>query len=150
MADERIKRLTELARRIWPQHAEALRITTDQHNAQLWIGDVATLVWIGHAQALDALEAALLVLTGEGPRERARAFFREAAELTGPEPHGMLAVGHDLPPAWVEELAREWLAEAERLNAKRSPGRWSWYEELADRLVRCAAELRARAKGGER
>lgn len=114
--EARIARLTELARRVWPDERSA-EIRQPVGKAMCFGGSGYQLVGIGsHPRALDALEAALLVLAGETPRERAQAFF---ASLPDP-PHGLLAVGQvaDEPPAWVEQLDDDADAELEAIARK--------------------------------
>lgn len=65
--DERIARCTELARRVWPE-------ASVEFSCRMWCVDapnnahdavVEMLAVHDHPRALDALEAALLVLAGE-------------------------------------------------------------------------------------
>ena len=125
MSDEaRIERLTQLARRVWP----------NAHVAQC--GDAVVVdadyeprfpLQVHHPRALDALEAALLVLSMERP-DSARHVYSTA------------------PPAWVEQLAERWDRAAEACVEKLShshnlPG--SLYAEI---FLQCARELRERAR----
>lgn len=87
MTDEaRIARLTELARRVWPEAVAGF--TSDSSNYSVPTAYVestrngSTEISIDHPRALDALEAALLVLADE-------------------------------TPAWVEQLAKEWECAAD-------------------------------------
>jgi hypothetical protein len=90
MSDERIERLTELARRI--ALAEEPDVRPELHTVEVErLGDTYTASALlgrvrieGHPRALDALEAALLVLAGE-------------------------------PPAWVAKLCAQWEYEADAL-----------------------------------
>lgn len=108
-------------------------------------------------------EAALRALVGEGrPQDRfsdamvARA-ARSIAEQTGcdTEEAGSIAFealkaafagATSAAPAWVEQLAAEWDAHGVDANCARDPVR----AQRAQTYARCAAELRERAKGGER
>jgi hypothetical protein len=71
--EARIARLTELARRVWPQF-ENLRVVATPIEALVLFDygsekrrDTSTLLHVPHPRALDALEAALLVLSEERP-----------------------------------------------------------------------------------
>jgi len=60
--DERIERLTELSRRVWPD----AEIEADRNQAHVGTSaEWGFAVSIKHPRALEALEAALLVLAGE-------------------------------------------------------------------------------------
>lgn len=87
--DERIKRLTLLAQKVWPDRDAEVCIATgdDEHDACVVLdgeADWTQMLGITHPRALDALEAALCVLASK-------------------------------PPRWATELAEEWLAEAKRI-----------------------------------
>ena len=70
--DERIRRLTELARRVWPDRdAQIFVASDDEENTCVVLdekGDWEQHLGTNHPRALDALEAALLVLAGESDR----------------------------------------------------------------------------------
>jgi hypothetical protein len=129
MTDEaRIERLTELARRVWPDVAEYLRVEFDA--AQAFVrcaGGTVLLDVVAAGQSLDALEAALLVLAGEGHISysvAAPGLTEKLEALTAPYRQ----------PAWVEQLASCWEERARNMIS-------------GDRIVeRCAAELRERAR----
>lgn len=140
MSDDRIVRLTELARRVWPERGPYLNdVVVDHLNASIWSRDAAGVdverISIYCAQnALDALEAALLVLAGvptdadqhEALLGRYKALTQEVSKLWAMRER-------------VEQLARNWTASGEAL-------RDSGHAELADAYLDCAAELRQRAK----
>lgn len=132
--DERLERLTELARRVpeWAdkgvgvQHVPAFARARvlDRHGDSL-------LEVHSHPHALDALEAALLVLCADVTMRGLR-----GAVLVPMLPE-------DRHADWVEQLAAEWeddAAEALREGA----------DAVAYTKTVCADELRERAKGGER
>jgi hypothetical protein len=123
--DERIARLVELARRVWPELERSRVWTSEGCCAELELDDEGlTYIHIHpHPRALDALEAALLVLAGE-------------------------------PPAWADELAREWEADAKQLHGFAEGKRHD--DEARERLLNkkdtlgeCAEELRERAAGAK-
>lgn len=129
----RIQRLTELARRVWPERGPYLvDVVVDHLNASIWSrdaagGDVERIsIYCAH-NALDALEAALLVLAGEAP---------------------LVAAGQGAvcklaqPPAWVEQLASEWNTSAKEIRGV-MPEATTWVARV---LNDCAADLRGRAK----
>lgn len=129
---ERLARLTELAQRVWPDVAEYLRVENDA--AQAFVrcaGGTVLLDVVAASRALDALEAALLVLAGDGGEaamfDSGRRFER-AMQKHAP---------------WIETLAGEWEAQAIALSGSDAELKPSG----AAKLVHCAAELRARAKG---
>lgn len=62
--DERIQRLTELARRVWPDEL-VIEIITDAEGVSVESDRCILCTVEQHERALDALEAALLVLAGE-------------------------------------------------------------------------------------
>lgn len=163
--NERIERLTELARRVYGNDAvvEPIeRLTSDQRGWGVRTYGCSHMQVMG-LRALDALEAALLVMAakdptaGEAPDDcyplrrhlvQYAALVKVRADMAGKE---LLVV--DLAAAlanravqrqtaWVEQLAAEWESFAERFRDSGWPG--------ADLWDRCAAELRERARGGER
>lgn len=95
MTDERIQRLTELARRVWPGSVGTLKIWVSPADAivsELAGEGSGTIFSATHPRALDMLEAALLVGAGEltcvveaghlkGLEERAEAAEARVAEL---------------------------------------------------------------------
>ena len=92
--DERLARLTELARRI---HGPAAIVRTHPMLSSVTSGTAELLVIWG-PNHLDALEAALLVLAGEHDVWAAKLAADSVA--AGEAEYGRL-------PAWVEELAQE-------------------------------------------
>lgn len=116
--DERIQRLTELARRVWPdQHPLELEAMPQWQSAAVRMeanGELLLLVE-NHPRAFDALEAALLVLADE-------------------------------PPAWAQKLADEWYASAKKIPEMMDPEIGKWVARIlgdcASELLR-----RERAKG---
>ena len=141
--DERIERLTALARRVpeWADsHASATcgSLPAGYDYAMVHTfhpGNFSnTPIKIVHPRSLDALEAALLVLQ---PMVR---------DICDGEHEGPCPAWHDGEiPAWVEQLAAKWEREAACLEDEQPHDRTE-----ADWLRRHAAELRERAKGGER
>jgi hypothetical protein len=160
---DRLARLTELACSVWP----GSRVT--YQTAWVRPGSYASVVspdgdeWLAceHARPLDALEAALLVLAGELETGDADAAFKalidrsslgtdevkQACARTPPEVvdeilRRLKALAK--VPAWAEELAQRWDAQAGHPSAlqhnRKAAARHIWRQ--------CAAELRARAKGG--
>lgn len=125
--DERIARLTKLARRVWPglemkiEHSD--RVSTVWSMSCDYPGEMVLHVTMReHPRALDALETALLALAGETPQ-----------------------------PHWVDELWGRWTAWAmqhESMQARRDPETESLHEGAVLAYRRCASELRARAKEG--
>lgn len=65
--DERIQRLTELARKVWPGSQLHQRMPNWIHSEHWFVesADGADVLRADHHLALDALEAALLALAGE-------------------------------------------------------------------------------------
>lgn len=161
--DERIQRLTELARRVWPD----ANVDMECRSFGVYLGEEC--VWFCDAdfdsnpRALDALEAALLVLAGEAPlvasgqgaicklvpglpidHDAERQIDALVTAATKREP---------LAPAWVEQLAEEW----EHRAAKWVSVHDSHHDEdecadacyaEAKQVLNCADELRERAKEG--
>lgn len=133
MSDDRIQRLTALARRVWPQDDPL--VVAVPSDASVWlfddvIDDVRAIHIISRPRALDALEAALLVLalpeTGIESSTTVLDLCRANTEL------GMALVDLRLR---LGALAEEWESAAEESDPH-SGSIWS----------RCAAELRERAK----
>lgn len=135
MTDEaRIARLTELARRV-DQRAIIVSVTpTLSNSSHGWAAltthnDVVLAQAMGE-RALDALEAALLVLAEDVTIRNVRGAVL-VPMLPGEAPGD--------PPVWAEELIRNWTAAGEGLHA-------AGHDELGDAYLDCAASLRARAK----
>ena len=162
MTDEvRIARLTELARRVWPEATIEVRgdywEIRHRHSSMKVDDDYYQCVWTSPRQperAADALEAALLVLAGEHgallqraivevetrsdlrgahAAEVALAVLRVAQGITNPLTADV-TFGEPVQPAWLE----------------------AWAKELEDpcmqgdmRPSEVARELRERAKRGE-
>lgn len=139
--DARIKRLTELARRVW-NHEEEQPVTVQRglggcdpattyvRTANGVVLDIAA----PNDRALDALEAALLVLADEEEARAADALDRDA----------------------LERLADEWDAKAgdcERFRVKNPPHNGTTgliagaVLSIGDAFTSCARELRARLHG---
>lgn len=144
MTDEaRIARLAELARRVWPGEV-ADNIPAVQQKPGHWVEvygrRVSVLMSVrSSSRALDALEAALLVLADEERvplterrvlEDRIAALERDRATL--------VRRYQDLEreqAAWVEKLAKEWEGRSYVIGGGDTM------------LARCARELRERAKG---
>jgi len=133
--DERLARLTELARRL--VHGASIQygdtnIAGDPSFEVFDVADDIVLRIPAHPRALDALEAALLVLADDVAVDDDAARLAQAAAAFVRLTRGA--------PAWVEQLAAEWeddAAEALRDGA----------DAVAYTKTVCADELRARAKG---
>jgi hypothetical protein len=139
--DERITRLAELARRVWPDKPRlAVKLHADSASATVqdgpkdggWIDSL--LLVEDHPRALDMLEAALLVGAGDAPLVAA----------------GQGAMSKLAEPAWVEPLAAAWEAESLRLG-DRYEQRYTddaREEKLGEAYAydTCAEQLRERAK----
>lgn len=157
--EARIGKLTELARRVWPRDRE-IAVCQDGAEAEVLGHDCDSLIRIEHPRALDALEAALLVLAGEPAdfdellarssvgqglralREDPEAELARVEEELTPEVMEILRRANDEPPAWVEQLAAKWEAAADAHSPLGAP------PYPVDRMRRdCARELRERAKG---
>ena len=80
--ETRIERLTELARRVWPGFGDELY--TSAYGVVTGFGDVLISV-TRHPRALDALEAALLVLAGEPPFSHEREWKAVEAQVRDAE-----------------------------------------------------------------
>ena len=137
--DDRIAKLTELAKKVWPD----AEVDADAKGAQAFVGTSAEwgfAVKIAHPRALDALEAALLVLSGEG-KALTREVFHEAVHeaatrIAESRRESMAELEEALVPAWAEELAKQW--------ETRVCGIDDGYDTA---LNECIAELRERARG---
>lgn len=149
--EERLKQLTELAQRVWPD-LEKPKVDAIDESGAFRAGledDGMDYIHIHpHPRALDALEAALLVLAGERPTvnewaARLAADSVAAGEAEYGRPHA--------PPAWVEQLAQEWEARAKkqtRETAKKFGPAASAMGPVLEALVSgMATELRERARG---
>ncbi len=149
---ERIARLTELARKVWSEATANLHHGTSRArplgygvNATGKLESDGAVVWHRGdiARAYDALEAALLVLSGEG-KVLTREAFHEAVNLAAEliaerRRQSMAELEKTFVPAWVEELASEWdMSGYGRRDAHA--------EDEAQVYFGCAAELRERAK----
>jgi hypothetical protein len=144
--EARLERLTELARRVWPDEA-GMRIeydpdSRDGTNICVHDGYSYTLAELRHPRALDALEAALLVLAREGT-VLTREQMDRSADMVATAVEYLEAAKQPLP--WVESLASEWQARASA-RRERAPLAEGY---IADTLDDCAAELRERAQRGE-
>ena len=131
MTDEaRIARLTELARRVWTSRTNVRVVHDREYDAAIVLYDAASrdtrpLVSIPHPRALDALEAALLVLAGDA-KVHPDGALRDAY-LAGAN------AGYTEQTKWVEQLAARWDELHEGgYNAS---------------FAECARELRERARG---
>lgn len=134
--DERLTRLTELARETWPG-ADPLIVDTGKAAGVHERGGQERMLAmvLGHPRALDALEAALLVLSGD------LELTGEERSLMRPDIQRIVEANAEVGMAYtqllvdMEQLASEWdqqwLTEG---NKVRQPA--AWYAE----------ELRARAK----
>lgn len=167
MTDEaRIARLTELARRVWGEHGiydGANGRPGSVAKSQGKLGGYHVLFMAGdgsympiqiadHPRALDALEAALLVLAGE------LVLTGDERSLMRPDIRRIVEANADLSLRYsqllldIEQLASKFDAETERLRAQiKQPGNGELSEMGMLTLAWCARELRECAKGkGER
>lgn len=141
MTDERIQRLTELARRVWPYERDRLRIEIDVVGTLriLEKGSDDPLFLLDDVPpecALDALEAALLVLA-------------EDVTIRGVRGAVLVPMLPGEPPAWAEQLASEWEAKANKWLALPHGDDHECEDAChaeATQVLRCAAELRERAR----
>ena len=155
MSDERIKRLTELARRVWPDREDVVALThVDGSASVVWRTILPSIRLDGvasddrpmttairippHARAIDALEAGLMVMNGESfcwgsPVEwiKRKQRFIEA-----------LVAERSKLLAYVTAMADEWEREA----SDRPPGGQQVTDLLSPsakrQLRECAAQLR--------
>ena len=188
--DQRMDRLIDLARQVWPDllvdvdtattspgeaHARRLGAWVQQYFEQP-VGPVeggpVLLSIPEHPRAVDALEAALLVLAGKDEplsTSQAKDVYSEGltcaqnlyrARIT--ELEAQLAQAHRTEmnlrryraplrriavlEAQTEKLAKNWKQEAAQFRKNRSEGTWSWYDEIADNLERCVTELEKAVK----
>lgn len=130
--DEQIARCTELARRVWPDLDAA--IVAGALSAGVYSGaqnETMVAMILRHPRALNALEAALLVLADDGDllrraivevearsdlrgahaAEIAMAVLRVARGLRNPLTEDSEQEATGVPP-WVEQLATAWEREA--------------------------------------
>ena len=132
--DERLERLTGLACRVWSR----AKVVIDGNNVKVQGGlrirngcaDWTEYLFVGHPRALDALEAALLVLAQESSPELEERHAK------------LVAVADKLNSLrrWIEGFAREFEQRAGRLDRSHA----AMGKAFALREV--AAELRERAK----
>lgn len=152
---ERIERLTQLAREVWPDRDEQMVIHEITGAAMIAYRSrfpcstvdgsegeriVSYHTRIDHPRALDALEAALLALVGDNTRAQLARLEERVRDVLQTE----LARRDGALPAWVEQLAREWEKLADGVHARRGDGVITDYENA---LRENAEELRERAKG---
>jgi hypothetical protein len=164
MSDERLERLTELARKAWPAvlHARVRAAYADRHEVTVETADYHRMrLMVDHPRALDALESALRVLANEPvgdlvwleslDEERARTasllrdLDAERARVDAQGEHN--AITH---ACWVADRNRANAAEARLaeltdvpdLSACAAGGSRDVLREFAFRLVE--RELRAR------
>jgi hypothetical protein len=136
MDDARIQRLTELARKVWPELEHPSiegPLESIASGATLHDDGLEYLHVHPHPHALDALEAALCVLAGEEPMPVSWVQYRDAVDRTMRLEERLGA---------LEQLASDWerYAKFERGDGPGRPGpAYVAYEQ-------CAAELRKRAK----
>jgi len=169
MTDDRIARLTDLARQAWPPGPHDTDLTIDEmpdfQSAAVRVNGEALLLVEDHPKALDAIEAALYVLIGKDePLSTSQAkdvyseAFAVAKRLFSREPLYRIDPDGTIecmePPPWVEELAGKWEAEAKRrswLNeeshARSEHLHAAYCAGSSAGHAWCAAELRERAKG---
>jgi glycine/D-amino acid oxidase-like deaminating enzyme len=164
--DERLARLTELARRLWPDQGATVRWDAFYDVAKV-VNERGTILFeMQHPRSLDALEAALLVLAGEDPLGKWARKLAEDSVRAGDAAEAALAMRADesrpvgildmlavyaQPHDWVEQLAAKMEANGRQLVEKASPEMRDLAEAFACSLEAYADELRARARqGGER
>lgn len=176
MTDEaRIARLTELARRVWPDAAAAM---VDGVASVVEIPGYYECLYIArHPCALDALEAALLVLADEERvplterrvlEDRIAALERDRATLLRryQEEQAKVAILDDAfrtasaalneaeAATWAEQLAKAWderaaehEAASQRAHDANKDHHGAYQAGVATGRTACARELRERAKG---
>lgn len=165
--DERIARLIELAQKVWPSAGEVGLSDLNPGEVILakYLPEWTPLLTLqcDHPRALDALEAALLVLAGDtvvnaliarsslGAGLHAMQTDPEAeleridAELTN-EVMDAIRDANTMPPAWVEALASDW--ESSYRMLRENYPEHAGLTLIAHCLRDLAAELRKRAKEG--
>lgn len=155
MTDEaRLARLTELARRVWPDDREIAVEHYEKREVIVWGHDGESHARIDHPRAFDALEAALLVLSGD------LVLTGDERSLMRPDVQRIVQANVDVGMAYtelllqVEQLAAEWEAQAAswRNNHEHDDGVEECEEACnaeAKQVERCARMLRERAKRGE-
>ncbi len=146
--DERLARLTELARRVFPElgvHVSVEESANDTLYATVMTRTrdniYNTPVKIVHPRCGDALEAALLVLVDDVVVDDAARLARADAAFV------RLTRG---VPAWVEQIAARLDGIASHLRDVADLGVNHGIRLAQSNVEQCAAELRARAKGGVR
>ena len=147
--DDRIKRLTELAKRAWPN--ENVSVTATAHSAgvhRIEGNEAMVAMVLAHPRSLEALEAALLVLAGDDTRMELGRLRERVRDVLAEE-----LAKRKATPAWVESLAAQWEQEARSVReiAKHcehadEDGQLHliWVAEAYDKR---AVELRQAAKG---
>lgn len=141
--EARRARLLELARKAWGDVVvDNVLVLVDGSAEVVTQAGFLKLSVDAHPRAVDALEAALLVLNGT------------RIHVMVPPTRGYVSWHvQDEPPAWVEQLAREW--EQTAANWRDNHEHYEGEEECepscnaeAKQVERCAAELRKRATEG--
>lgn len=153
--DKRIQRLTELAGRVWPDREDVVALThVDGSASVVWRTILPSIRLDGvasddrpmttairippHARAIDALEAALLVLAGEDRHESTKRYAQAMQERAEAAERRLVD---------VEKLADWWERKATDL-LERTRDYDTECEAAAETFQLCAAELRERAKEG--
>ncbi len=128
MTDEaRIKRLTELARRVWPDAAAAVVDGVPSvHEMTDYYGEYIHIA--RHPRALDALEAALLVLSGD------LVLTGDERNLMRPDIRRVIEANVEVGMAYTKLL----------VDVEQLAGEWDRSGDPAIKV--CAAELRERAR----
>ncbi len=162
---ERLARMIAMTGRVWPHRTLELRcaeVSVFDETAWEVVQDTGEdedccLRVVHDGRALDMVEAALLVGSGEG-KVLTRQAFHEAVNLAAEliaerRRESMAELDAAFVPAWAEKLASEWemvglqvTQEARRKHAG-NPELEEALELSSKLMLRCAAELRERAKG---
>jgi hypothetical protein len=118
--DARLQRLTELARKVWPEQPVGVRVDPQTYRLRIACAEVladpgvAGVEVYGHrddiAKTLDALEAALCVLANEPPPQTDRLNDEEREFVESARKRGKHTVAIDI--AIVDRLAPPLLAAA--------------------------------------
>ncbi len=153
MTESQIGRVTALVRKVYGDDV-VLHCFCEPHEAwSVFRGRNMVGLWEG---GLDAFEALLLSRTEQLDLTEVRELLEELD--ISPEALRSPAAWRELlrqyverqQGVWVEQLAREWDERERDYREHDQRARGNTFRENADTLRECAAELRERAKGGDR